>query len=45
MKKLSTSEKYTSLKKQTENAGMTVTEKMGKLLVKKKKSNVKKSSS
>lgn len=46
MKKLTTSEKYSSLKKQTEDAGMKVTEKNRKLLVtKKKQNNVKKTSS
>lgn len=45
MKKLSTTEKYASLKKQTENAGMQVTEVNGKLLVKKKKKNAKKTTS
>ena len=44
MKKLSTAEKYASLKQQTENAGMLVTEKDGKLVVTKKKSNAKKTS-
>lgn len=42
---MTTSEKYASLKKQTENAGMTVTEKSGKLVVRKKKASVKKASS
>lgn len=42
MKKLSTAEKYASLKQQTEAAGMLVTEKAGKLVVTKKKINVKK---
>ena len=37
MKKLSVADKYKSLKKQTEQAGMKVTEKQGKLLVTKKK--------
>lgn len=37
MKKLTTAEKYKSLKKQTEQAGMAVVEKNGKLLVSKKK--------
>lgn len=37
MKKLTVSEKYNSLKKQTESAGMRVYEKNGKLLVTKKK--------
>lgn len=37
MKKLSVADKYKSLKKQTEDAGMKVTEKQGKLLVTKKK--------
>lgn len=37
MKKMSTAAKYASLKKQTENAGMLVKEKNGKLLVTKKK--------
>jgi hypothetical protein len=36
MKKLTTAEKYKSLKKQTEQAGMTVKEKNGKLVVSKK---------
>lgn len=39
MKKLSVSQKYSSLKKQTEAAGMRVYEKNGKLLVTKKKKN------
>lgn len=42
--KLSTAEKYASLKQQTEDAGMLVTEKDGKLVATKKKSNVKKTS-
>lgn len=37
MKKLTTAEKYKSLKKQTEQAGMSVTEKNGKLVVTRKK--------
>lgn len=37
MKKLTVKQKYNSLKKQTEQAGMKVTEKDGKLLVNKKK--------
>ena len=37
MKKLSVTQKYNSLKKQTEQAGMTVKEKKGKLVVSKKK--------
>ena len=37
MKKLSVTQKYESLKKQTEQAGMSVKEKNGKLLVSKKK--------
>lgn len=37
MKKLTTAEKYKSLKKQTEQAGMSVTEKNGKLVVNRKK--------
>ena len=37
MKKLTTKQKYNSLKRQTEQAGMKVTEKNGKLLVTKKK--------
>jgi hypothetical protein len=36
MKKLTTVKKYKSLKKQTEQAGMTVKEKNGKLVVSKK---------
>ena len=36
MKKLTTAQKYKSLKKQTEQAGMTVKEKNGKLVVAKK---------
>lgn len=36
-KRMTTTEKYQSLKKQTENAGMKVTEKNGKLIVSKKK--------
>lgn len=36
MKKLSVAQKYKSLKKQTEQAGMTVKEKSGKLVVSKK---------
>ncbi len=39
MKKLTVSQKYNSLKKQTEQAGMTVKEQAGKLLVIKKKKN------
>jgi hypothetical protein len=35
-KKMTVAEKYASLKKQTERAGMTVTEKDGKLIVKRK---------
>lgn len=37
MKKLSVAAKYKSLKKQTEQAGMAVKEKNGKLVVSKKK--------
>ena len=37
MKKLTPSEKYSQLKKHTENAGMTVVEKDGKIIVTKKK--------
>lgn len=37
MKKLSVTQKYKSLKKQTEQAGMSVKEKNGKLVVSKKK--------
>jgi len=36
-KKLTTKEKYSQLKKQTESAGMTVKEKKGKLVVSRKK--------
>jgi hypothetical protein len=36
-KKMTTAEKYRSLKRQTEQAGMAVTEKNGKLIVSKKK--------
>lgn len=36
-KRLTTAEKYRQLKKQTEQAGMKVTEKNGKLVVTKKK--------
>jgi hypothetical protein len=39
VKKLTVSQKYNSLKKQTEQAGMTVKEQAGKLLVIKKKKN------
>jgi len=37
MKKLTTAQKYSSLKKQTEDAGMKVSEQNGKLIVTKKK--------
>lgn len=37
MARLTTAEKYRSLKKQTENAGMTVKEVSGKLVVSEKK--------
>lgn len=37
MKKMTVTQKYKSLKKQTERAGMTVKEKSGKLVVSKKK--------
>lgn len=36
-KKMTATEKYASLKRQTEQAGMTVTEKNGKLIVSRKK--------
>lgn len=36
-KKLTTAQKYSQLKKQTEQAGMKVTEKNGKLIVTRKK--------
>lgn len=36
-KKMTTAEKYADLKRQTEQAGMTVTEKDGKLVVSRKK--------
>ena len=39
-KKLTPSEKYQQLKKHTENAGMKVTEKDGKIVVKRKKSDI-----
>jgi hypothetical protein len=35
-KKMTVAEKYASLKKQTERAGMSITEKDGKLIVKRK---------
>jgi hypothetical protein len=42
MKKLTTSQKYNQLKRQTESAGMKVTEKNGKLVVsRRKKKNAK----
>ena len=41
-KKLSCSQKYSQLKRHTENAGMTVKEKDGKIIVKRKVKNVKK---
>jgi hypothetical protein len=37
MAKLSIAEKYKQLKKQTEKAGMSISEKNGKLIVKRKK--------
>lgn len=37
MNKMTTEQKYRSLKKQTESAGMTVKEKAGKLVVSRKK--------
>jgi len=37
MKKLTVAQKYKDLKKQTESAGMKVTEKKGKLVVSRKK--------
>jgi len=37
-KKMTVAEKYSSLKRQTEQAGMTVKEKNGKLVVSRKKS-------
>ena len=37
-KKMTTAEKYADLKRQTEQAGMSVTEKDGKLVVSRKKS-------
>jgi hypothetical protein len=36
-KKMTLAEKYASLKKQTENAGMSVTEKNGKLVISRKR--------
>ena len=36
-KKMTTAEKYADLKRQTEQAGMTVTEKDGRLIVSRKK--------
>jgi hypothetical protein len=36
-KKLTVAQKYRQLKKQTESAGMTITEKNGKLIVSRKK--------
>ncbi len=36
MKKLTTAQKYAALKRQTEKAGMTVSEKDGKLIVRRK---------
>ena len=42
MKKLTTAQKYNQLKRQTESAGMKVTEKNGKLVVsRKRKKNAK----
>ena len=41
-KKLSCSQKYSQLKRHTENAGMTVKEVDGKIVVKRKVKNVKK---
>ena len=41
-KKLSDTQKYNQLKRQTENAGMTVKEVNGKIVVKRKVKNVKK---
>jgi hypothetical protein len=43
-KKMTTTEKYRSLKRQTEQAGMTVTEKDGKLIVSRKKNGKEKRS-
>lgn len=42
-KKLTTTQKYSQLKKQTEQAGMKVTERNGKLVVTRKKKSTKKS--
>lgn len=42
--KMTTAEKYKSLKRQTEQAGMTVAEKSGKLIVSKNKNARKKGS-
>jgi hypothetical protein len=43
-KKMTTAEKYASLKRQTERAGMTVTEKDGRLIVSRKKNGKEKRS-
>lgn len=43
-KKMTTAEKYRSLKRQTEQAGMKVTEKDGKLIVSRRKSGKEKRS-
>ena len=43
-KKMTTAEKYASLKRQTEQAGMSVTEKSGKLIVSRKKNGKQKRS-
>jgi len=43
-RKMTTAEKYKSLKRQTEQAGMKVTEKDGKLVVSRKKSGKEKRS-
>jgi hypothetical protein len=42
--KMTSAEKYQSLKRQTEQAGMTVTEKSGKLVVSRKKNGRQKGS-
>ena len=43
-KKMTAAEKYASLKRQTERAGMTVTEKDGRLIVSRKKNGKEKRS-
>ena len=42
MKKLTATQKYSQLKKQTQSAGMTVKEKNGKIVVSRKKKKAKK---